>query len=144
MIPYGDNGNTLRTSFAIPPLLFSSRNEAVSPSRLFAQALLLLLRCQKRQAPLFPFRHAGRSMKPLLFRYRLQLDGIRRAFNHTHAAADTLGPFHLRLAGIQFHGRTERPCGQALRALDDGVHRATLDAQAAGDAFFRINDSAVV
>ena len=68
-------------------------------------------------------------MEPLFCRYRHQLNRIGWASDHAHSTADTLCPFHLRLA---------------ILILSDGVYRATLDAHAAGNTLFRINDGAVV
>ena len=71
-------------------------------------------------------------MEPLLSGYRHQLDRIGWAFDHAHAAADTLVPGSYDLP------RFFLSAGSFI-SFSDGVNRATLDAHAAGNAFFRIN-----
>jgi hypothetical protein len=93
--------------------------------RLFA-LIVSLHKCGQIRCPqLFPFLHARRRVKPLVFRYRHQLNGFIKASNHTHATADTLGPPHRRLA---FH------------VLRDGRHGAAIIAHTARSALFRIYD----
>ncbi len=68
-------------------------------------------------------------MEPLFGGHRHHLDGLRRAFNDAHSAANALGAIHL---------------GLGIVIVGDGVDWATLLTHTAGNALFRFNDGAVI
>lgn len=63
------------------------------PSQSGPLATALLFRCQILQAPLFPFRHTGGSMEPLLRRHRHQLNRIGWAADHADTASNAFYSF---------------------------------------------------